>query len=375
MFVSPYTADRESGGGLVSRANLECLERVVPDVAAYVLASACDGRRLLVLGCPSGKRATALGNLVGFAGRLTLAALVRIIREIRTCHPEFLFVDSSSLGWVCVFAKVFSRHTHVICFFHNIEFDFQLDRSRRESRLYLLTACAELLNEFLSTKFADTLVMLTGHDSARSRRLYGREADALAPVVLRDRLAAAPAPYLLQPSGVGYALFVGSNFFANREAVEFLVSEVAPRLKQRGATKIVIVGEGFSRQQWRAAVPENVEMLGRVDDLGAVFTGATVFVAPIFSGAGMKVKVAEALMYGCPVIGTSNALRGYEGASPGAHLIRAESPEEFVAGILSAEQQSAGVREEARKDYLARFSIEAGERRMRAVLTIGAPRC
>lgn len=35
-------------------------------------------------------------------------------------------------------------------------------------------------------------------------------------------------------------------------------------------------------------------------------------VMPIFSGSGMKVKTAEALMYGKFLIGTKEAFEGYE---------------------------------------------------------------
>lgn len=41
------------------------------------------------------------------------------------------------------------------------------------------------------------------------------------------------------------------------------------------------------------------------------FNNAELYIAPIFDGAGMKVKVAEALSYALPVVGTSHAFEGY----------------------------------------------------------------
>ncbi len=68
---------------------------------------------------------------------------------------------------------------------------------------------------------------------------------------------------------------------------------------------------------------EMVELCGKTkkctlvdspEDIAPFFQGAALYIAPIFSGAGMKVKVAEALSYGLRVIGTSHALIGYEEA-------------------------------------------------------------
>ena len=41
------------------------------------------------------------------------------------------------------------------------------------------------------------------------------------------------------------------------------------------------------------------------------FYNAELYIAPIFDGAGMKVKVAEAMSYALPVVGTSHAFEGY----------------------------------------------------------------
>ena len=42
------------------------------------------------------------------------------------------------------------------------------------------------------------------------------------------------------------------------------------------------------------------------------YRNAHCVIAPIFDGSGMKTKVAEALMFGKKIIGTSEAFSGYE---------------------------------------------------------------
>ena len=57
---------------------------------------------------------------------------------------------------------------------------------------------------------------------------------------------------------------------------------------------------------------KNVEIHDSVDDLSVFYERANIVVCPLFYGGGMKVKVAEALMYGKKIIGTELAFFGYE---------------------------------------------------------------
>lgn len=56
----------------------------------------------------------------------------------------------------------------------------------------------------------------------------------------------------------------------------------------------------------------NIEVHGYVKDLAQFYYQADAVILPIFSGGGMKTKTAEALMYGCPIIGTKEAFEGYK---------------------------------------------------------------
>lgn len=347
--------------------NLACLRHAVPRVEALALSRAPSGDGFTSIGNPGGPWATALCNLALLAGRLTPAALLRVMRHIRSSRPDVVFLDSSSLGWIALLTRWLAPRTKVICFFHNVEFDFQRERSRAEGRRYLLSAVAEYVNEWLSVRSAHRLLTLTDEDAQRVTGLYGRRPDHLWPVCLSDAQCEAEvaAPELRDDA----VLFVGSGFFANREAVAFLLDQVAPALAKRGATRIRIAGSGFSRAEWQRDVPPNVDLLGRVPDLTTCYRQARAFVAPVFSGAGMKVKVAEALMYGLPVIGTPLALRGYNSPSEKLpHLMMATSVEAYVNAIEACRQAPRAWYVSARVDFEQRFSRAAGQRRMQSLM-------
>jgi glycosyltransferase involved in cell wall biosynthesis len=336
-------------------------------VEALALSRAASSEGFTTIGNPGGPWVTALCNLALLAGRLTPAALLRVIQRILASRPDVVFLDTSSLGWVALLTRWLAPKTRVICFFHNVEFDFQRERSRSEGRRYLLSAAAEYVNEWLSVRSAHRLLTLTGEDAQRVTRLYGRRPDHLWPVCLSDAQfeVELPAPELRDDA----VLFVGSGFFANREAVAFLLYQVAPALAKRGNTRIRIAGSGFSRAEWQGDIPPNVDLLGRVPNLTACYRQARAFVAPVFSGAGMKVKVAEALMYGLPVIGSPLALRGYvEKDRDTPHLIEADTPESFVEAIEACFNASRSLYALARADFVYRFSSEAGNKRTQILM-------
>ena len=106
VFLSPYLADQGSGGGLVGRMNLACLREVAPRTVAFALSNAPSTASYTCIGAPRGTLATALCNLVGLAGRLTPAGLLRSIRLILQRRPAVVFLDSSSLGWVALLCRI-----------------------------------------------------------------------------------------------------------------------------------------------------------------------------------------------------------------------------------------------------------------------------
>ena len=352
---------------MVSRMNLACLKHVLHEVEALALSRAPSRDGITSLGNPGGPLTTALCNLALLAGRLTPGSLFQVMRRVRSSQPDVVFLDSSSLGWIALLTRWLAPKTKVVSFFHNVEFDFQLERSRAEGRRYLLSAVAEYVNEWLTIRSAHALLTLTNEDAQRVAALYGRQVDQLWPVCLSDAVASVATP---EPSFREDAvLFVGSGFFANREAVGFLLDQVAPALAQRGNTRIRIAGSGFSSAEWPGCVPNNVDLLGRVPDLTPYYREVRAFIAPVFSGAGMKVKVAEALMHGLPVIGSPLALRGYTDRSRETpHLLEATTVEAFVDAIEACRLAPPAWYASARADFEHRFSRTAGEHRMQSLM-------
>lgn len=154
------------------------------------------------------------------------------------------------------------------------------------------------------------VVCMTEADAATLRRCH----PWVRPVVITNGIDVArhePFP----PSPAPTLLFVGSYAHdPNVEAATFAAREVLPRVRARlPAARLLLCGsDPHARLQPLRALP-GVEVLGFVDDLGAVVRDAGCFVAPIRAGGGMRSKVLEAMAWAKPVVGTPLAFTGIAG--------------------------------------------------------------
>lgn len=105
--------------------------------------------------------------------------------------------------------------------------------------------------------------------------------------------------------------FLGSGHHWNMVSLEWLHDQVfAPYLLRRGM-KLVIAGtaaKGFTAARGR---PPGVIALGEMDDITLLYEAGITFALPIRGGTGFPIKTLEALTVGSPVVGTSEAFRGF----------------------------------------------------------------
>lgn len=106
-------------------------------------------------------------------------------------------------------------------------------------------------------------------------------------------------------------------------------------IRQIEETTFLVIGSGMS-DQLKAKISEfsNVQYLGFIDNPFNIIANSKALIAPIFKGAGVKVKVIESLACGTSVIGTSVALEGIDFDYTGA-LTQCEKAQEFVIAINS----------------------------------------
>lgn len=106
-------------------------------------------------------------------------------------------------------------------------------------------------------------------------------------------------------------LFVGGFLHhPNREAVEWLRSQVMPllRLRLTGIT-LHVVGDMPDEDAQRIRCAD-IQVHGHVATLEPHLAAARISLAPLLSGAGVKGKINQAMSHGLPVVATSIAAEG-----------------------------------------------------------------
>jgi GT2 family glycosyltransferase/glycosyltransferase involved in cell wall biosynthesis len=171
--------------------------------------------------------------------------------------------------------------------------------------------------------------------------------------------------YQFRPSGRQplTMLFVGSfRHDPNRVAVDWFVREVLPHiLKQEPAAKLIIAGSDPPPPHAYADSAANLEMLGYVDDVRAPLEQYAVFVCPILSGSGVRVKLLEAFAAGIPVVSTFVGAEGLA-AEDGAICALADNPAAFAArtlDLLRNPEAAAQMASRARAEVEANWDMAA----------------
>ena len=130
--------------------------------------------------------------------------------------------------------------------------------------------------------------------------------------------------------------FVGAQTAANIEAITWFISEVWPLFACSGLQLKICGDVSQSIQGTKEALYEkNIILLGRVDDLDSFYLhDVDLIINPVHIGGGLKIKNAEALAYGLPLITTMEGANGLEDGSNNAFLL-ANSIEEWQDVIIT----------------------------------------
>lgn len=315
IFYIARDAGKESNGaGTVMGRNLKSLQNIagINNVKIFTLP-------------PSNIKNVLLSVLSLSSYGVPKAIEIKVVNEARIFKPDFIFVDSTSFGSL---VKRLEKVAPVIAFAHNL--DTKLSREEIGSRPFWISYPKYLItrfNEAKTAKFASHLICLNERDSFAFKKTFNREADIILPITFPSKDLSVYDTVKL--SNQPYYLFVGSDFFPNVEGICWFIENVASHVK----ADFHIVGSCCRNEKVKSLhLPNNVKLLGYVDDLDSEYYNASGVIAPIFKGSGMKTKTIEALSYGKSIFGTSEAFAGIEGdiCNIGA---RCESENDFISAL------------------------------------------
>lgn len=268
----------------------------------------------------------------------------RIKEFIDEQKVNLLFIDSSMLGRL---TRLKGEYRTVV-FFHNVEANYAYNKVRNEGLKFLPSYWASKLNEKYAMKFADKVVSLNERDARELEALYGRKADFILPVTLSDKF---DIERKMNTPKTDRLLFVGAYMPQNVVSIEWFIKEVLLYIDGVG---IDIVGKGFEEKKNEYEQLGDINVIGTVDDLDSQYYSHSIVVLPIQYGAGMKIKTAEAMMYGMTIIASDEALEGYE-VNEIEGVYRCNKPEEYITAINKVMNKQDESYKEVRERFLEKY--------------------
>lgn len=103
-------------------------------------------------------------------------------------------------------------------------------------------------------------------------------------------------------------IFIGSNNQVNQDAIQLLITDIFPRVRALIPTAHLAIYGNICKY-----CPDHVEgvlKMGFANQLETVYAEATVVLAPLRIGTGLKIKVIEALGYGKALVAFPSAVDG-----------------------------------------------------------------
>lgn len=253
----------------------------------------------------------AISVLTGYKCGLSKYHIKMIVEFIKLQKIDVLFCDPSLYGILIRQVKKRESKVKVISFFHNCEYIlYSTAYSNSNWLIKKLILNSVYKNEFLSAKLSDCCVFLTNRDINVIENTYKIKPNKtyITPIVLNSTYNYSKKIVLQKtPSKL---LFVGSYFSPNIDGLIWFSKEVLPYVDYT----LTIVGKGFESKEFKQKLycREKIELRGFVQSLDEVYESCDIVVQPVFEGSGMKTKTAECLMYGKPLVTTSEGMVGYE---------------------------------------------------------------
>jgi len=134
------------------------------------------------------------------------------------------------------------------------------------------------------------------------------------------------------PSSIGFSGVM--DYPPNVDAAAYFAHDIFPLIRDRvPEATFHVVGKNPGAEVRALGRREGIVVTGEVPDVKDYLRQVQVFVCPMRLGAGMKMKIVEAMAVGLPVVSTTRGAEGMDIVA-GREFIAADEPEEFAGAVV-----------------------------------------
>jgi len=222
---------------------------------------------------------------------------------------------------------------------HNVEFQLWEDRLQNESstlKQFLLKAPIEQLREFELTelKKVDVVAAISMSDKAFFNSYFGLNKTIYIPFGIS--LPEPIAEYLEQQNKI---VFLGAlDWDPNVQGVKWFLENVWPVLQEKNKELQFHIAGRNAPDDFGKDLPEGVVFHGEVADAHSFISSGIVFVVPLMSGSGIRIKIIEGLALGQVVATTTKGALGIP-AQDERDILISNTPKHMARQILEIIKQ------------------------------------
>jgi len=272
------------------------------------------------------------------ASRFRSRALARFVRErVARGDVDVVQIEGPMISRCIAAVRAGNRRVTVAMRSQNVEHEIWnhlADGASSPASSFAMRRVATQLREHEreANAASDALVAISEADLDTFRALGFSKPATVIPVGI-DTGACAAAP-----AGVRGIFFIGSlDYRPNAEAVAWLADEVMPRLRRLAPSlSVVVAGSNPPAELAASAEGAGIRMVGEVPDARAFMSSSGVMAVPLLSGSGVRVKIAEAMALGVPVVATSTGAAGLD-LENGRELVIADGADAFAEALVRVE--------------------------------------
>ena len=157
----------------------------------------------------------------------------------------------------------------------------------------------------------------------------------------------------------------------NVEAVEYFLNKVWPALREKFGEKVTFhaAGRHMPAHLLKHSAP-GFSCSGTIPDFMEFASGFHAMAVPLLSGSGIRMKIAEAMVSGIPVMASEPAIRGIP-ARKNKEFVQADTPKDWVkavGAIMEGKIHLSEIAESAAKKAQELFSAQASEQTVRRLI-------
>jgi hypothetical protein len=284
-----------------------------------------------------------------------------IINSLNLFNPDLVFIDSSNLGRL---AKLINKYNkNIVTYFIDFNTLKIYEMLRINGFRNVFKYISLFINEMFCIKYSKAVYILTEREKLFIQKFKKNIKVYILPITIEDKfLNGTLIPSIDKETKK--ILFVGANYYPNIIGIQLFIDKIFSKLK---GFDLIIAGKNLDNAHINTYENNKIKIYSNLNDseLISCYIEANIVICPIFHGGGMKIKIAEGLMFGKVIVASTFALLGYDKNILSNDLYECENIESFYKAILLAEKTPSFVNKYSdinRMNYLDFYTYKNSEK-------------